>query len=146
MVGHCSLSESVTTSVVQSEARLLEVVLPEEADRCGTLNGANALYTMSKAAYLCASRHARCAVVMAKADSIDFVRPIHIGCSVDVRARVVFQGRSSMTVIVEMAPDSPGVREEAAYISGRFMMVAVDADGIPVPIPSLESARLEARS
>jgi acyl-CoA hydrolase len=127
------LNVSATT---QSEARLLEVVLPEHADRHGALNGADALQLMGKAASVCATRHADCAVVMAKADQIEFVRPIRAGSTLDVRARVVFQGQSSMTVIVEMAPDAPGAQEEPAYVSGRFMMVAVNAEGIPIPIPA----------
>ena len=125
-------------TLTQSEARLLEIVLPEHADDHGTLNGANALYTMSKAAFVCATRHAHGPVMMAKADSIELVRPIRVGCTVDVRARVVFQGQSSMTVIVEMAPDSTDAPAETAYISGRFMMVAVDAKGVPTRIPSAE--------
>ena len=132
------MSTSAIT-LAQSEARLLEVVLPEHADNHGTLNGANALYTMSKAAFACATQHAHGPIVMAKADSIELVRPIRVGCTIDVRARVVFQGQSSMTVIVEMTPDGPIASEKSAYISGRFMMVAVDANGIPMPIPSSEN-------
>jgi acyl-CoA hydrolase len=128
------LSASATTSP-QNESRLFEVVLPEHADCRGALDGANALHIMGRAAFSCASRHARCAVMMAKADSLEFVRPIRIGSTVDIRARVVFQGQSSMTVVVEMAPDSAGAQEEPAYISGRFMMVAVDDSGIPMRIP-----------
>src|SRR5690606_15263967 len=60
-----------------------------------------------KAAFVCASRHARCAVVMAKADSIEFARPIRIGAIIDIRANVVFQGQSSMTVVVEIVAEDP---------------------------------------
>lgn len=120
----------------QAEDRFLEVILSEQANHYGMLYGANALQTMGKAAFVCATRHARCAVVMAKADSIEFIRPIRIGSIIDVRAQVIFQGRSSMTVIVEIVPDHPGVQEARAAITGRFMMVAVDGDGVPIPIPS----------
>ena len=122
----------------QAEARFLEVVLPEQANHYGTLYGANALQIMGKAAFVCASRHARCAVVMAKADSIEFIRPIRIGAIIDIRANVVFQGRTSMTVIVEVVADHPAGPSSAPSISGRFMMVAVDADGVPMPIPPHE--------
>lgn len=136
-LGHCRLSESAIATE-QNETRFLEVAVPEHADCYGMLDGANALYTMGKAAFLCATQHAHCAVVMAKADSIEFVRPIRIGCTIDVRARVVFQGQSSMTVIVEMMPDNPDAPESAS-ISGRFMMVAVDENRIPMRIPSPEA-------
>ena len=118
------------------EMRFLEIVLPEQANHYGTLYGPNALRLMGKAAFACAARHARCAVVMAKADSIEFRRPIAIGSIVAVKAQVVFQGRSSMTVTVEIAPDPADDPESTPAISGRFMMVAVDPDGVPIPIPS----------
>lgn len=127
----------------QAEARFLEVVLPEQANHYGTLYGANALQIMGKAAFVCASRHARCAVVMAKADSIEFIRPIRIGAIIDIRAQVVFQGRSSMTVVVEIVPDYPGAPETTPSIVGRFMMVAVDRDGVPMPIPPSDPHRTE---
>lgn len=119
----------------QDRARFLEIILPEQANHYGTLYGANALHMMGKGAFVCATRHARCAVVMAKADHMEFVRPIRIGSIVDVRAEVVFQGRSSMTVIVEIAPDRCAEEERTPAVTGRFMMVAVDSDGLPIPIP-----------
>lgn len=122
----------------QAEARFLEVVLPEQANHYGTLYGANALQIMGKAAFVCATRHARCAVVMAKADSIEFTKPIRIGAIIDIRASIAFQGRSSMTVIVEVVADSPAGPSGAPSISGRFVMVAVDSDGVPIPIPPHE--------
>ncbi len=119
----------------QGHASLLEVVLPEQASHCGTLHGADALHMMGKAAFVCATRHARGPVVMAKADGIEFFRPIPLGANVEVRAHVAFQGRSSMTVVVEIAPQHPGGEARRPAIAGRFMMVAVDGDGRPVPIP-----------
>lgn len=122
----------------QAEARFLEVVLPEQANHYGTLYGATALQIMGKAAFVCATRHARCAVVMAKADSIEFTKPIRIGAIIDVRANVVFQGRSSMTVVVEIVAEDPAGQAGTPSISGRFLMVAVDDDGVPMPIPPHE--------
>lgn len=127
----------------QSEASFLEVVLPEHANHYGTLYGANALHIMGKAAFVCATRHARCAVVMAKADGIEFARPIRMGSIIDVRARIVFQGRSSMTVAVEIVPDNPASQDSAPSIIGRFMMVAVDGHGAPRPIPPSDQHHAE---
>ncbi|MGO4832242.1 acyl-CoA thioesterase [Rhizobiaceae sp. 2RAB30] len=127
----------------QARASVLEVVLAEHANHYGTLYGANALHMMGKAAFVCATRHARCAVVMAKADSIEFIRPVPIGSIIDIRAEVVFQGHSSMNEIVEFVPDLPGALESAASITGRFMMVAVDGNGVPRPIPPTDPHHAE---
>lgn len=116
----------------QSDGRLSEPVPPALTNHCGTLYGVNALRLMGKAAFLCAARHARCDVVMAKADGIEFHRPVRLGEIIGVSARVVFRGRSSMTVLVNAFTEDPGEKDPA--ISGRFMMVAVDGDGRPTPI------------
>jgi acyl-CoA hydrolase len=144
-MGHCRLTSSAIT-LGNSEAHLLEVVLADQADCSGTLNGASALYMMGKAALLCAAQHSGCTVKIAKADSIEFVCPIRIGSTVGVRARVVFQGISTMTVIVEMTPDASDEQEDPSNISGRFLMVAVDTDGIPICIPSSTTHYHEANS
>lgn len=115
----------------RDKASFREIALPEQADHCGALHGARALQVMGEAALACAARHAGGPVVMAKADAIEFARPVAAGAHVEVRARIVFQGRSSMTVTVEIAPASAA----APAITGRFMMVAVDDSGRPVPIP-----------
>lgn len=130
-------------ATAKAQASFLEVVLPEQANHYGTLYGANALQMMGKAAFVSATRHARCAVVMAKADNIEFARPIRIGSIIDIRAQVVFQGQSSMTVIVEIVPEQPGVEENSPAITGRFMMVAVDNNGIPMPIPPSDRSHAE---
>lgn len=96
---------------------------------------ADALHLMAEAALRCAGRHAGCAVVMAKADGIEFARPVPAGSAVDIRAEIAFQGRSSMTVLVGIAPRGDGAPRTGPSISGRFMLVAVDGAGRPVPIP-----------
>ncbi len=117
-----------------SEACFLELVLPELTNHYGTLYGANALQIMGKAAFVCASRRARCAVVMAKADNIEFRKPVNLGEIIDVRAHVAFQGISSLTVVVEIVAENPIENTSSSAISGRFMMVAVDREGLPTPI------------
>lgn len=48
-----------------------------------------------------------------------------------------------MTVIVEIVPRTARDHHEAAAITGRFMMVAVDSSGIPMPIRLSESRHAE---
>lgn len=117
------------------QASLLEVVLPEQANHYGTLYGANALQMMGKAAFVCATRQARCPVVMARADEIEFFRPIPLGSIIEIRAHIAHQGRSSMEVNVEIVPEQPAGQDATPAIIGRFRMVAVDKEGRPVSIP-----------
>lgn len=117
------------------EVHLAEVIVPEHAGRDGALHGIAALQLMGKAAFVCASRFASCAVAMAKADGIDILDPVRLGEIVDIRAKVVFRGQSSMTILVDVASGSGVPRQGPPRMRGRFMMLAVDAGGVPIPIP-----------
>ncbi|EPY01797.1 acyl-CoA thioesterase [Magnetospirillum fulvum] len=116
------------------ESRFVEMIFPEQANHYGTLFGGTALNLMGKAAFVAATRAARHAVVMAASERIDFRVPVKVGQMVELVARVERIGRSSMTVAVEMHAESPVSGERCLAIQGCFAMVAVDADGRPVPV------------
>ena len=116
------------------EISFFELVLPEQTNHYGTLYGANALEMLGKAAFICASRYVRRAVVMARSEAVDFVAPIKLGSLLEMKAFIITTGRSSLTVEVNAVSEtlSDGVRITA--IRGRFIMVAVDANGQPRPL------------
>ncbi len=118
------------------EVRFLEVVFPDNTNHYGTLFGGHAMGMMDKAAFVVASRLARTQVVTASADEITFHAPAHHGDVVAVTARLVSTGRSSMVVHAELAREDLVFGELTPVASGRFVMVAVDPDGKPVPLPS----------
>lgn len=119
------------------EVRLLEMVFPEQTNHYGTLFGGQALALMDKAAFVAASRYARRAVVTASSERVDFHVPVRQGQLVELIARVVDTGRTSMTVDVEMYTEDllTGVRQLATR--GKFILVALDAEEKPVAVPPL---------
>lgn len=117
-----------------TEARLLEMVFPDHTNHLGTLFGGQALAWMDKAAFIAASRYARRTVVTARSEQVDFRVPVRQGQLVEVIARVASVGRSSMRVEVELyAEDLLDARRELCT-SGRFVMIALDAEGKPASI------------
>lgn len=116
------------------ETRFVEMVFPEQANHYGTLFGGNALSLMGKAAFVAATRHARCPVVMATSDKIEFHVPVRVGEMVELTANVCRVGRTSMTVAVEMMAEDPHSGCRRLAVRGSFEMVAVDESGRPVPI------------
>jgi acyl-CoA hydrolase len=128
------MQPSAPASLQPAETRFVEMVFPEQANHYGTLFGGHALSLMGKAAFVTATRHARQSVVMANSDKIEFHEPIHVGDLVEMIARIVRVGRSSMTVAVDMIREDmiSGARKPA--IRGTFEMVAVNEFGRPVPI------------
>ncbi len=117
-----------------NELELTELVLPQQANHCGTLFGPNALALLGKAAFLVAARYTRQSVVMAAAGQIEFLAPIPVGALLRVLARVTRVGRTSMSVQVSAAFDTaPGIRADEV-LRGEFAMVAVDELGRPTTV------------
>ncbi|KRQ17128.1 acyl-CoA thioesterase [Bradyrhizobium manausense] len=119
--------------------RFVEVVFPEQANHYGTLFGGNALSLMGKAAFVAATRRARCAVVMATSDKVQFHDPVHVGELVELTAQVERVGRSSMTVAVEVVAETLATGHRRIAMQGSFEMVAVDAAGKPTPVDPASS-------
>ncbi len=117
-----------------TETRFVEMIFPEQSNHYGTLFGGTALSLMGKAAFVAASRHARRAVVMAASDKVDFHFPVKVGQVVELHAAVERIGRCSMTVVVDVVAETLVTGERVLAMRGRFEMVAVDAQGRPVPV------------
>jgi len=121
--------------MTDATTRFVEMVFPEQSNHYGTLFGGTALSLMGKAAFVAASRHARTAVVMAASDKVEFADPVAVGQIVELAARVIRVGRTSMTVAVEVEAEVLLTGERRSVMRGRFEMVAVDASGRPTVIP-----------
>ncbi|MCR6686037.1 acyl-CoA thioesterase [Pseudoxanthomonas sp.] len=119
------------------EARLLHMVFPDHTNHLGTLFGGQALAWMDMASFIAASRYARSTVVTARSEQVDFNQPIHKGDLVEVVARLVKVGRSSMSVDVEVITEDLLSGERKLCTRGHFVMIALDALGRPTPVPPL---------
>jgi uncharacterized protein (TIGR00369 family) len=126
-----------------TEARLIEMVFPEQTNHYGTLYGGQALALMDKAAFIAASRYARRAVVTASSERVDFHVPVRQGQLVELLARVVATGRTSITVEVKLYSEDLLTGERQLGTHGRFVLVAIGPDGQPVPVLSLDSANAQ---
>jgi uncharacterized protein (TIGR00369 family) len=127
-----------------TEARLIEMVFPEQTNHYGTLYGGQALALMDKAAFIAASRYARRTVVTRSSERVDFHVPVRQGQLVELLARVVSTGRTSITVEVALYSEDLLTGERQLGTQGRFVLVAVDEAGRPAPILSLERAKTSA--
>lgn len=127
---------SIPAGVV-TEARMIEMVFPGETNHYGTLFGGQALALMDKAAFIVASRFARRTVVTASSERIDFHAPVQTGQLVELVSRIASTGRSSIVVDVELYCEDLLTGARALATQGRFVLVALDAEGKPTPVPAL---------
>lgn len=118
-------------------ATLLESVFPTDTNPQGTLFGGQLVAWMDKAAGIAAMRRARRTVVTAAIENITFKVPIFVGDLVELDARVVSVGRTSMQVEVEVFREAPYGTDRQQCTVGRFTMVALDDQHRPTPVPEL---------
>ena len=116
------------------EAVLMEMVFPDHTNPLNTLFGGQALAWMDKAAFIAASRFARRTVVTGRSERADFHVPVRQGQLVEVRARIVEVGRSSMQVDVTLTAEDLLSSDRRLCTQARFVMIALDAHGSPTAI------------
>lgn len=119
------------------ETRMMRVVMPEMLNHHGTMFGGQALGMMDVTGFVAATRHCRTAAVTVGVDDVEYLAPVRQGDIVEVAARVVSTGTSSMTVVASMVVEHLTTGERTLAGRGRFVFVAVDQDGRPAPVPPL---------
>jgi acyl-CoA hydrolase len=116
---------------------MIEVVFPDQTNHYGTLFGGHALRLMDKAAFVAASRYSRRIVVTACSERVDFKNAAHHGNLIELTARVVSTGRSSMRVVVDLYAEDLLSGDRRLCAQGQFVLVALDENGIPTSVPGI---------
>lgn len=128
----------MTRAVKKSEPLVLvEMVFPNATNHYGTMFGGKVLDLMDRAAFLAATRFTEQSIVTASMERIDFFRPIKNGHLVELQAKVVYTGRTSLTVKVDLYAENPLRRYRERACQGYFNMVSVDEHGRPIEVPLL---------
>ena len=112
----------------------------------GTVHGGKLLEWIDKAGYACAAGWSGRYCVTVYVGDVRFTRPVAIGEIVEVEARLVHTGRTSMHILVSVSSADPktGAYTEATRCLTVF--VAVDGDGRPAAVPTWEPATDETRA
>lgn len=88
--------------VRDSYSEYSEIALPNDANPLGNLLGGRVMHLVDLAGALAAMRHARCPVVTASVDYMNFLHPVHIGQLIVLRSSVNRVFRTSMEVGVRV--------------------------------------------
>ncbi len=108
---------------------------PSEVNFGGNVHGGTVMKWIDQAAYTCAARWSGKYCVTVYVGGIRFLHPIHIGHLVEVQAQIIYTGRSSMHIAVDVMagdPKRPGLHLTTHCI---IVFVAVDEDRKPVAVP-----------
>ena len=121
------------TDLAKKIPAIRTIVMPTEGNPYGVAFGGWLMGQMAQAGGALAAQHSKHQSVVVGANDVSFGQPVGIGDELSVYADFIKIGRSSMTVQVEAYRRD---RHEAA--SGVYTFVAVDGDGKPVQVPSLD--------
>jgi acyl-CoA hydrolase len=111
----------------------------EHANLLGNVHGGWIMKLADEAGALACMRHAQRKAVTVAIDSMTFREPIKIGDLVILNAEVTYTGRTSMEVTVEVHAENPVTGEQTHTNTAYLVYVALDDDGRPTSVPSLQA-------
>jgi len=120
--------------VRESQSEYSELALPNDANGLGNVLGGKVMHLVDLAGALAAIRHARCTVVTASIDHMNFLHPVHIGQLIILRSSVNRVFQTSMEVGVKVWVEDL-LKGDLQHTSSAYLtFVALDAHGKRVPV------------
>jgi len=107
---------------------------PSTVNYGGKVHGGTAMKWIDEAAYACSAAWSGLYCVTASVGNINFIHPISIGDLVEVEAKIVKTGTSSMNVNVVVSSGKPTEEELIKTTECNIVMVAVNQHGKPTPV------------
>ncbi len=120
--------------IKNSETRVFKAVFPNTTNHYDTLFGGTAMALMDEVAFIAATRFSRQHMVTVSSDRIDFTKPIPAGTIIELIAKVIHVGNTSMKVRVEIYTEQMYSEEREKAVTGDFSFVAIDEYKKPVSI------------
>jgi acyl-CoA hydrolase len=120
--------------VRESQAILAELALPGDANNWGFLLGGKVMHLVDICGALAAMKHARCPVVTASADSINFLHPVYMNQLITLQSSVNRVFNTSMEVGVKVTVEDVMTGGKRHTTSAYLTFVAIDENGKPVRV------------
>lgn len=120
--------------IVESETRVFKAVFPDTTNHYDTMFGGAVLYMMDEIAFIAATRFTRMRVVTISSDRVDFKRPIPAGTIIELVARVVHVGNTSLKIQVDVVVEQMYSHSREKAVGGMFTFVALDESKRPTKI------------
>jgi len=118
------------------EASLRFLAQPTDVNFGGNVHGGSAMKWLDQAGYVCATGWSGRYCVTAFVGDINFHSPVRVGNLVEVHAKIIHTGRTSMHIAVDLYSRNPSDGEGRKAIHSLMVFVAVNEAGRPVAVPS----------
>ncbi|MFS8113713.1 acyl-CoA thioesterase [Rhizobium jaguaris] len=120
----------------KGELTLRTLAMPADANPAGDIFGGWVMAQMDLASGIRAAERARGRVVTAAVKEMAFELPVKIGDTLSVYTHVERVGRTSITLNVEAWAHRSRYNKLEKVTAGTFIMVALDENGAPKPVPA----------
>lgn len=118
-----TFDSEITERINQSQTKVFKAVFPGETNHYDTLFGGVALQWMDEVAFIAATRFTRKKVVTVSSDKVNFKYPIPSGSLVELDAKVIRVGNSSLDVSVNVYREDMYTDERILALHGKFTFV-----------------------
>ncbi len=134
-------SKKVSETLVETN----HIVLPSHTNALGTIFGGVLMSWIDVTAAICAQRHAGQVVVTASIDVLHFLAPARVGDVVNLKARIIYTGSTSMVVRVDAIAENIRNKKSLRCVTADLSFVALDANSKPSPVPPIAPETPEER-
>ena len=117
------------------ELTLRTLAMPADANAAGDIFGGWVMAQMDLACGISGAERAKGRIVTAAVNAMSFEKPMKIGDTLEIYTRVAKVGRTSMVMEVEAWAQRYLSDHKEKVTQASFVMVALDGDGRPKPIP-----------
>ncbi len=109
---------------------------PTDVNFGGKVHGGAVMKWIDQAGYACAVGWSGQYCVTIYVGGIRFFKPVLIGNMVEVQAKLIYTGKTSMHIAVDVSAGDPKTGQLSKTTHCIIIFVAVDAKGQPVPVKS----------
>lgn len=130
------MSSKIEKTVEESKTEHVQIIMASHINGSDRLFGGRLIEWIDVVAGVVARRHSGCNVTTAYIDNLQFKAPVYINDTVLIIGRVTCTGTTSMEVRVDTFVESLSM-EKKLVNRAYFVMVALDENEKPTPVPSL---------
>ena len=129
------MKKKADTSHREHELTLRFMAEPTDMNIYRRVHGGAVMKWIDQAGYACAAGWSGRACMTVYVGGIRFYKPIRIGHLVEVHARLILTGRTSMHIAVDVRSTDLQAQTSETTTHCVIVFVALDESGAPVPVP-----------
>ena len=117
------------------ELTLQTIAMPNQTNVNGDIFGGWLLSQMNIGGGILAGRRCKGRSATVAVSEMTFLEPVPVGAIVSCYCHLAKEGRTSMTINIEIWINIDSDNESQKVIEGTFVFVAIDDEGRPRPLP-----------